>query len=224
MSFLARVEKVSLLIVAFVLLLMLAIPALRIFFVASIHSLAPTGDRNIWVGRADPEIAGPKSDAQLTRENPRDYLLRLGIAVSSKYEDSDRAFNSLIHDFPHEPSAYALAMNAPVYHNFDFERVEQYGVTPEIAAKEYKEMMKSPWPKLRSREENLRRIDSTLPDERLSQKVTYQAKDKPVKVILMDLCRHGLYRFCHTTPSRGIIAAEIADAHRISRSWLEPGR
>lgn len=141
-----RAERISIFIVVLVVLVALAVPASRKYALIGFEHLSPVAERSVWTGIANPVVHGPKSKEQLAREHPKDYLLRLGVALRSKDESQDKAFDVLLRDFPNEPSVYALAMMSDKYSDVDApNRIEEWGITPESAAKSYADIQKAPW-------------------------------------------------------------------------------
>lgn len=142
-----RLERVSLAIVAVVALVILAVPFWRGLALSQFRQTRPGRASSIWTGRIDPSIPSPepKTDAQMLREHPNDFLLRLALAEeriqpSIGWDKSSKrakqAIQALILDFPTQPAAYELALNMPEYERVEVpQRMEGYDIRPEEAVK-----------------------------------------------------------------------------------------
>jgi hypothetical protein len=120
-----RLEKVSLIIVVVVLVIALAVPFWRGLAGSQIRQTAPWRAKSIWSGDTNPSIANPhpKTNAQLYRDHPRDFLLCL--AFTQKFYDcsaerfksrrGQQAVHYLMRNFPKQGIVYVLAGMLPEY-------------------------------------------------------------------------------------------------------------
>ena len=147
-----RLEKVSLAIVAVVALVVLAVPFWRGLAISQLRQTMPGRENTVWDGSTNASIPSPnpKTDAQLLREHPNDFLLRLALAHQERTntylpgkEDMGtfrKVAKKLVNDFPNEGSAYAMLLQLPEYENVDVpRRMGDNGVLPEDAAKYWRD-------------------------------------------------------------------------------------
>lgn len=140
-----RLERVTLVIVAVAVPIVLAVPFWRGLALSQLRQIVH-GPKSVWTSRIDASIpsAHPKSDAQLLREHPDDFLLRLALAEerlrpSFGFEKSGRrakqTIQALLRDFPRQPAVYELALNMPEYERVRVpQRIEAVAIVPEDAA------------------------------------------------------------------------------------------
>lgn len=124
-----RLEKVSLIIVGVVVVIALAVPFWRGLAGSQLRQTMPWSATNAWSGDINPSIPGPhpKTDSQLLKERPNDFLLRLALAQELYDSSSERfktrrgqrAVRGLMRDFPKQGVVYVLAASLPQYADVD---------------------------------------------------------------------------------------------------------
>lgn len=150
-----RFEKTVLTIVVAVAVLVLAAPFYRGLALSQLRQAMPGRERGVWAGATDPSIPVTKTDAQLLEERPKDFALRVALAREQAGIDSDptgidsdqirsgrgqNAVKALMRDYPNRGIVYVLAASLPAYANAQVpRRIEGNGITPEEAAKDWRE-------------------------------------------------------------------------------------
>ena len=150
-----RVEKISLIVVAVCAVIVLAGPFRRSLALRQIEQTMPGRESSIW-DCIDPTVPNPhaKTNAQLLKEHPKDFLLRLALAQqefefamsagSKAARRSEQAVGELLRDYPRRGVVYVLAMELPAYADVDVpKRFESGGITPEEAASWWKDEARS---------------------------------------------------------------------------------
>ena len=154
-----RLERISLVIVAVCAVIVIAVPFFRGFTLTQIRQINPLRDKSIWTGDFDPVVLSPylKTDAQLLKEHPKDFLLRLALVqeLFNKIDFSDtkgsnmaamelrakQSINKLLRDYPRECAVYSVAMRLPEYDDGSLPlRIEGNGIiVPEDIARNWKD-------------------------------------------------------------------------------------
>lgn len=123
-----RLEKVSLILVAVVAVVALAVPFWRGLAGSQLRQAVPWSAKNLWKGDTSPSIPNPhpKTNAQLLKERPNDFLLRLALTQELYDWSSERfkpqgqqAVRALVRDFPKQGVVYVLAAKQPQYADAD---------------------------------------------------------------------------------------------------------
>lgn len=141
-----RVEKGAFVVVLLVAAVVLAVPFLRGFAYSQIRQSLPGSGAKAGADVVKPSIPSfhPISDAQLVKEHPRDFLLRLALAEDHKNDPIGSiddvavksATDSLLHIYPRRGVVYIVAARLPEYSDVKIpQRKEEYGVTPEESDK-----------------------------------------------------------------------------------------
>ena len=144
-----RLEKVSLAIVAVVVLVILAVPFWRGLALSQLRQTMPGRAETVWTGNINASTPSlhPKTDAQLLKEHPNDFLLRLtlvarkivdlhGASDKPETKHAAQAARKLVQDYPGQGAAYMCVLGLPEYDGVDVpSRMECAGILPEEAAK-----------------------------------------------------------------------------------------
>lgn len=147
-----RLEKVSLGIIAVVVLIVLAVPFWRGLTLSQLRQSLPCREETIWDDSVSPSIPSPhpKTNAQLLKEHPNDFMLRLAMAQEQMYlkmispsdrnksQQGEQAARALLRDFPGQGAVYALVRGLPEYENVKIPpRMEGWSTIPEEAKKNW---------------------------------------------------------------------------------------
>lgn len=142
-----RIEKSALIISLVAAALVLAVPFWRGLALSQFRQALPGQTRGVWAGHIDPSVPNPhpKSDAQLLKDRPNDFLLRVALAQEQADRLSEQtngrrgqnAIETLMRDYPNKPIVYVLAASLPTYAKTTEvpRRMEGAGMTPEEAMK-----------------------------------------------------------------------------------------
>jgi len=145
-----RLERVSLAIVVLVALIAAVVPFWRGLALSQLRQTMPCRAEHFCIG-TDPIIPSPhpKTDAQLLKERPRDFLLRVALAQkalspcpSALHGEEQKLANTvadaLVRDFPRQGAAFAIAMDAPRFSDVDVpRRMEGWSIDPVEARKNW---------------------------------------------------------------------------------------
>lgn len=146
-----RLERVSLSILLIALLVLLIVPFWRGLALSQLRQTVPGARHTVWDNSTRPYVPSrhPKTDAQLLREHPRDFRLRLALAQEAlvngeatptrrNRELAARAVTALVRDYPRQGVAYTLFFGLPNYGECDIPaRAEGNGILPEDTPKRW---------------------------------------------------------------------------------------
>jgi len=144
-----RLEKVSLGIIAVVALVVLAVPFWRGLALSQLRQIVPGSEKTVWTGNVDPSMPSPhpRTDSQLLKEHPDDFLLHLALAEKQTIPSrgihkstmlAKQAVQTLLRDYPKQGAAYSLAWDLSDYAKVRVpRRIEGVDVLPEEAMKDW---------------------------------------------------------------------------------------
>lgn len=137
-----RLERATFIIVACVILILLCVPLWRGLALSQLMGI-PGQFRSRWTTNMKTSIPArhPESNAQLLKEHPKDFALRLALAeeqLRPTFSDvqsnkrADQTMRSLLRDFPKQPAVYELALNMPEYQRVSIpQRPEGLAILPQ---------------------------------------------------------------------------------------------